>query len=354
MLDDLADVHEFLYNFPFYKIQNLMFAPKCQSATLDEYNCAVSELKEYCLLFVNSRPKGAAANRYSKIPPWIYRSANEYVIANLNPCLARAIFIMKHCDIRDTDTSAIVDYYCKEKKILTPYTMNRLLSEVVTGTIDMAYGYDEEIFFFNKPLEVIFPQSPETSSLMSDSFQEAFNERIGIDLDYDGDDSNIYIRLGSHSTKEDVLWFVEKYWDEMLKYMPVSASNEWRVLDDTEKEIQHLITKCLIACNIAPKDIVSIIDKNFENNDAVQPKSISTQKTRLLEELANDPFHSIYQTLVKSDYSKAFDADVKITNLAKKQKPFLLVKNKEPLELDITNKMPQRLKEVLELMKDWE
>lgn len=347
-------------NSYFYELQDLMFAPSKKQCSKEEYwtkvGEAIDKLKGHCLKFLNSRPKGAATIRSSKIPPWIYRANNEYIIANLNPLLSRAIFVMKNCAIGDIDVlPAVIDYYSRTMKIVTPHTMYRLSDEMCGKKSKMNHSYNDEIFFFSKPRGIICPQT--TSVNRNDDFSLALDKRKGVDPEYDGDDSNIYIRMSFYSTKEDLLWFVEKYWDEMSEQINFGGRNNWDILEDTEEELRRRMTKCLIACNIylpkelkiGPTAITEFIDRHFENEKSVTPKSIDTQRRNLENDFAADPFDKVFHRLLKSDDALTLSCDIDSLRSRNNYKRFLSVDSESPLTIACSDKMSDEYKELLDL-----
>lgn len=347
-------------NARFYELQDLMFAPKARQCSKDEYwekvESTVRSLKEYCLKFLNYRPKGSASTRSSRIPPWVYRANNEYVIANLNPLLSRAIFTLKNCEAGDVEIrSATVDYYSRIAKIVTPRTMHKLDNEMSGNSSKMAHDYNDEIFFFSKPRGIICPSKDE----LDESFLVALNKRRGVDIDYDGEDSSIYIRTGFYATKEDLLWFIEKYWDEMAEQMDFSGRNNWSILEDIEEDLQYRMTKCLITCDVySPKDmklgptkIAELIDRVFANKKSVTPKSLDTQRNKLEKDLANDPFNEAYEQLTKLSDCLALTADsTKARN--RDNRYYIVIKNRAPLKFTLSKEMPDEFRELLSLAKN--
>ena len=359
MITRLEEISTPSDNTYFYELQDLMFAPSKKQCSKEEYWTKVGEevdkLKGYCLKFLNSRPKGAATIRSSKI----YRANNEYVIANLNPLLARAIFVMKNCTIGDIGVRpAVIDYYSRIAKIVTPHTLYRLSDEMCGKKSKMNHSYNDEIFFFSKPRGIICPQTISTDE--NDNFSVALNERKGIDPEYEGDDSNIYIRMGFYSTKEDLLWFVEKYWDEMSEQINFGGRNNWDILEDTEEELRQRITKCLIACNIylpkelkiGPTAMAEFIDQHFKNEKSVTPKSIDTQRRNLENDFATDPFDKVFCQLLESDDALTLSCDVDSLHAESNCKRFLQIENESPLVIKCSDEIPDGYKELLGLAEN--
>ncbi len=290
----------------FFDMQNLMFQPRDikERKSADFIKLVEKEvihLKEYCSDFIQQSPNGSM-----RISPRTYRIANEFIIANLDPVLARACFVCSNCSQESVGRFYyyILHYYnSAEKPIIGPEMMQLVAGKMLSPCATWM-GYEQEpIFYFNDDRKVIGPKETNYLDIANNEYEKV-KDTYCVNIN---NSQNIYLRIGRFSTKEDVKWFLDKYWDEMTADMPYTKPAKWRM---TNKRIRTLLTDCMLMCDLSYTSIKGILDKHFSDKDSsvldsdVQKDTVNKAKKKLIERLKADAFDFAYREMLDNANDK--------------------------------------------------
>lgn len=332
---------------PFFRMQELMFLPKEKDEEktkrfIREVEEEVKKLKDYCINYMKKSPNGSRL-----ITPRAYRIFNEYIIANLEPVLAIAAFITSNCSVRTAGNYYCVfqDYYNSlPKPYIGAETMQVLASRMVFGGNNWMSYEQEPIYFFNKTRGVIGSYDEAYYGLEASKYEEICN-KLNANI---SDSRCVYLKIGRFSTKEDVKWFVENYWEKMTKDMPNTKRNDFRM---TEKRLRTLLTDCMLACGLRTGDIIGIIDRIFPVIDdvfknahpgGVEKGTIDKARKELKKRLKEDVFDMAYSDLIRLSAGQKLAADP-----SKSERKLFLMTDGELVDNQIQKLLAFRVTDVL-------
>ena len=313
---------------PFFRMQELMFLPREKDEEknekyIQEVEQEVKKLKEYCSKYTKKSPKGSRL-----ITPRAYRIYNEYIIANLEPVLARAAFVTSNCNLYSVGyyTYVLQDYYNSlPKPYIGAEMMQVLVGRMIFGGYNWMSYEQEPIYYFNKKRGVIGSYDEEYYDLNEAEYTK-IDERLNANI---SDSKCIYLKIGRFSTKQDVKWFIDNYWEKMTEGMPNTKRCELRM---TEKRLRTLLTDCMIACGLRTGDIIGIIDRVFPVLDNsyknahpgdVNKGTIDKARKDLNKRLKVDAFDMAYSDLLSLRGKRRLTANP----LRNQRKVFLLAEN---------------------------
>ena len=336
---------------PFFRMQELMFLPKERGEEqspkyITEVEKEIKNLKDYCSKYLRQSPKGSRT-----VSPRAYRIHNEYIIANLEPVLSRAAFVVGNCHILTAGRYYYVTqhYY---NNLLKPFvsaeTMQALTSRMCFGGHNWMSYNQEPIYFFNEKRGVIGSYDEAYYGLDKAEYKRinsSFNANIA-------DNKCIYLKIGRFSTEEDVKWFIDNYWEKMTKGMPNTKRCEWRM---TDKRLRTLLTDCMLVCGLKTGDIITIIDKVFpvlgdeyKNTHAggVEKGTIDKARKNLKKRLKIDVFDTAYNDLLSLLQKNELSADPSKSS----RRAFLITEDELngiavcPIpKFRVTNKLPKKI-----------
>lgn len=288
---------------PFFRIHELMFLPKEKgeersSKYVQEVEKEIVKLKEYCIKYLRKSPNGSRL-----ITPRAYRIHNDYIIANLEPVLARASFVANNCNRNSVGEYyyIIQDYYNGLSKPYVGTEMTQAIVGQMCFGVNSWQSYEQEpIYCFNKKRGTIITYD-EAHYGLSESEYKKIDDQLNANI---ADSQCAFLRIGRFSTKEDIKWFIDNYWDKITRDMPKTKRCKNRM---TEKRLRTLLTDCMLACGLKTGDIIGIIDRVFPilekdyadaHAGSVEKGTIEKAKKELKKRLEADAFNEAFSDLL--------------------------------------------------------
>ena len=282
-------------------IRELMFKPRPKNQIKDpnyirKVKSNIEKLRDYCEpIFQEPRKDN------NKFPPRYYRMRNEFVIANLNPVLARIAFVACNCD--NTSVLAISQLIISHYNNLQPKPYISLESfqaymSWLMGNGEMIYDI-EPLYYFNKARGVIGSYRELHKNLTEAEFKKE-NVKFNININ---DEQCVYLRIGRYCAEEDVQWLIKHHWDDITYGMPKIKRYTLKI---TKKRLRTMLTDCMIMCGLRTRDIRAIIDDLFPTQDEIYQEGrgdvskdvVDKARQKLKKELENDAFNKAYQDVI--------------------------------------------------------
>ncbi len=182
--------------------------PNIEECALPD-EATLSEILEYYALVTAERftyltERSYGDDDFKQVAPWIKRAQYELAYAEIDPIMSACLKFIRSC----TKESILANrsFFKQELdkfEVLSEETKEALLFSAITGretTINMVVSIDEP-FYFDTSEKVFGP------SLYAAAMKGKMSKRP----------TGLNIHVGRYSTKDDIMWFVEKYWAEIEK-----------------------------------------------------------------------------------------------------------------------------------------
>lgn len=198
---------------------------------------------------ITSEYDNALKQGEKNVPPWAKRKYIILLDVLNHPDLAEELSLLLLCtsDSIYLLRKVLIEYFVRSYDITTEVSES-LVSYLSGGSYDdlSPFNQVDGVSYFNDDKNVVGPASPAETSDNESFF-------LG-DGDEEQSPSYVNIRVGRSANKQDVLWFVEKYWPEMEKLLDQSQADKKQVRPRNMSKRDNIVYK-LTQKGYKPKDI---------------------------------------------------------------------------------------------------